>query len=170
MDRSWPGAGGRNASGRRAMTRGGLIAACVLSIAGCQPEKREIGAAPPASPPRGLADSRAADYEANRYEISEGGRMFRWFGCDGCHTDGSPGYLNLTDMVWRQGGSTAEIYRSMAAGAPGMPPYAGRVTPHQTWQVAAYLHWLHAQKPAQRRRSAGAQQGEPSGSTWGGPL
>lgn len=170
MRRSLARAGGSKVSGRGSHTRSLVTALCALCLVACQVEKREIGPSPPASPPSGVADLRVGRYETNRYEISEGGRMFRWLGCDGCHTELAEGFLDLSDGVWRKGGSTTEIYRSIAQGAPGMPTYGGRITPQQTWQLAGYVQGLKALTPSQRRRNANAQQGEPSGSTWRGPL
>src|ERR1041384_6191560 len=96
------------------VTRALVFSACLGMLGGCQVEKREIGPAPPVTPPTGPGDGRASHFEANRYEMSEGGRMFRWFGCDGCHTDPAPGYLDLADAAWRRGGSVAEIYAAIA--------------------------------------------------------
>lgn len=145
-----------------------LAAACALG--GCEVEKRDIGPSPPLSAPTGVRDGRAAFYASNRYEMSEGGRMFRWHGCDGCHTDPAPGYLNLGDRVWRRGGSVPEIYQVIARGAPGMPPYDGRIAPQQIWRISGYVAGLNRQKAEVRRRSSNALSGEPSGSSWKGPI
>jgi cytochrome c oxidase cbb3-type subunit 3 len=139
-------------------------------LAGCQVEKRDLGPSAPATSPVSRADPRARHYETNRYEMSEGGRLFRWVGCGGCHSEGSRGFDNLADNVWRRGGETADIYGAIAQGAPGMPSYAARLTPQQTWQVAGYVRGLHRQKANQRRRSDDALKGEPAGSAWTGPL
>jgi cytochrome c oxidase cbb3-type subunit 3 len=147
-----------------------LAGFCAIAISACDVEKRAIGPSEPSSPPTGAADGRAKRYGTNRYEQAEGGRMFRWFGCDGCHTDPAPGYLDLADSSWRRGGAMSAIYLSIANGAPGMPPYAGRIPPQQIWQLAGYVRGLHAVKSEVRRRTANAQGGEPSGSTWKGPL
>jgi cytochrome c oxidase cbb3-type subunit 3 len=147
-----------------------VLLACAEVIGGCQPEKRHIGPEAPVTAPTGLRDVRAQLYETNRYQMSEGARLFRWQGCDGCHTDPAPGFLDLADTSWRRGGATPQIYRSIAEGAPGMPAFGPRLTPQQIWQIAGYLHDLHTVKPAQRRRNADALQGEPSGATWRGPL
>jgi cytochrome c oxidase cbb3-type subunit 3 len=146
------------------------LAAVALLAGGCEVEARHLGPARPASPPNGPADPRARGYETNRYEQGEGARLFRWSGCDACHTDPSPGYLNLADTDWRRGGSTVDIYRAIAQGAPGMPAYADRLTPQQTWQVAGYVGGLNRIRPGQRRRNANGQAGEPSGAQWTGPL
>jgi cytochrome c oxidase cbb3-type subunit 3 len=147
-----------------------LAAACAVTLAGCEVEKRALQPQAPLTPPTGPADARAKLYESNRYEVSEGGRAFRWAACDSCHTDPAPGYLDLNDDAWRQGGSVPAIYNSIANGAPGMPAYGARLTPQQIWRLSGYVHGLHELKPEVRRRNASAQQGEPSGSNWPGPL
>jgi cytochrome c oxidase cbb3-type subunit 3 len=154
--------------GARALSA--LLLALTLGLAGCTAEKRDIGPTAPASAPSGLGDRRQQFYETNIHELSEGGRLFRWFGCDQCHTETATGFTNLNDDHWRQGGATAQVYLSIANGAPGMPAYAGRVTPQQLWELSGYVHDLHTLKANVRQRSSQAQQGEPSGSTWTGPL
>jgi len=156
-------------SGASGRTWAGLCA-CLAVLGGCQVEKREIGPSAPVTPPTSVGDARARRYETNRYEMSEGGRMFRWLGCEGCHGDAAPGYRNLADTTWRRGGATADIYRTIAQGAAGMPAYDGRITPQQTWQIAGYVHGLKELKPDQRRRNGDALMGEPSGNAWSGPL
>jgi cytochrome c oxidase cbb3-type subunit 3 len=169
-DRS-PGAAAIADRSRRAGVAAVLLASiCAIALGGCEVEKRRLGPSPPASPPVGTADRRAELYASNRHEASEGGRMFHWFACDACHTDPAPGDLDLADAVWRRGGSVPAIYQAIATGGPGMPAYAGRIPPEQIWQIAGYVHGLHELKPSQRRRNANAQQGEPSGSSWTGPL
>lgn len=149
---------------------GFALVAGLLCLGGCGVEKRDIGPSAPSSPPTGASDPRQAIYETNVYEMAEGGRTFRWFGCDQCHADQAPGFLNLADTGWRAGGTTADIYRAIAEGRPGMPAYGQRITSQQTWQIAGFVHNLSATKPNMRRRNATAQQGEPSGSTWAGAI
>jgi mono/diheme cytochrome c family protein len=146
------------------------LCACVTALWGCQPEKRQLGPGPPVTPPTGPDDARIRFYETNRYQMSEGERLFRWLGCDGCHAESAPGFLDLADTKWRRGGATVQIYQAIADGALGMPHYGRRLSPQQIWQVAGYVHGLNVQKPEQRRRSADALRGEPSGATWRGPL
>jgi cytochrome c oxidase cbb3-type subunit 3 len=145
----------------------GLVA---LLLAACSAEKRDVGPSPPSSAPANPNDPRQARYATNIYEKSEGGRLFRWTGCDQCHAEGAPGFRNLADAQWRQGGSVSQIYTSIAQGAPGMSGYGGRLTPQQTWQLAGYVHGLQEVKPNMRLRNADAQSGEPSGATWSGAL
>ena len=141
-----------------------------LLMSGCNAESRQVGPTAPATAPNGARDLRKDLYEKNALEQSEGARLFRWSGCDRCHTDGAPGFADLADDRWHFGGSTPEIYRSIASGRPGMPAYDSRIGSQQLWQIAGYLHGLHKIKPAQRRRQEDAQQGEPSGSSWTGAL
>jgi mono/diheme cytochrome c family protein len=164
---SGPGSG-RETAWRAALTAAGLLA---LGLCGCQAEKRAIGPAPPVSTPNGVADRRQHAYETNAFELAEGGRWFRWYGCGQCHAEDSQGPAKLTDDVWRSGGTTAEIYRAIAAGRPPrMPAYGARMAPQQAWQLAAYVRGLHRLKPQVRQRQADAQAGEPSDGRWGGAL
>jgi len=141
-----------------------------ILLAGCGAEKRHIGPSPPVNAPTGVSDARQKLYETNLYEQAEGSRLFRWSGCDGCHTDSATGGANLGDDRWRHGGSVAEIYRTIAGGAPGMPAYGAQFTPQQLWQLSGYVKSLPETKPNMRRRNNAAQQGEPSGATWQGAL
>lgn len=157
---------------RPAPARRSRVAAVVLALAlgACTAEKRDLGPSPPQSPPSGPGDRRQQFYETNIHELSEGGRLFRWMGCDGCHTETAAGFLNLNDDRWRQGGGTSAVYRSIADGAPGMPGYADRIRPQQIWEIAGYVHGLHTLNANVRQRASQAQHGEPSGATWNGPL
>lgn len=149
-----------------------LLSACVLAamLGACSVEKRSVGPAPPLSPPTGLADARQGYYAANRYEQAEGGRLFRWTGCGACHDESSSTARNLADTRWAHGGSPAEIYRTIAQGARGMPGYGARLTSQELWQLSGYIASLHKTKPNMRRRSDSAQAGEPSGAEWSGAL
>lgn len=96
--------------------------------------------------------------------------MFRWQGCDLCHTEDAPGAARLTDAQWRHGGDVTALYASIADGRPGMPAYAGKVAPEQIWQMAGYVHGLPKLPAHKRVRQNTSQQGEPQGSVWSGPL
>jgi mono/diheme cytochrome c family protein len=146
--------------------------ALLLSLlAACAPEKRAVGPSVPLSAPVTADDPRAKLYETNAWQVSEGGRQFRWQGCDACHQEGSPGYARLTDHAWRYGGATTDLYNSIAEGrAGGMPAYQGKVTPEQIWQMAGYLHGLPDLPADKRARQTADQQGEPSGTRWSGPV
>jgi hypothetical protein len=141
-----------------------------LGLAGCEPEKRDIGPSPPLSAPTTISDARSGTFRSNLYEQSEGGRMYRWLGCDSCHAESAPEPLRMAGGRWVYGGAIAQLYRSIAEGRPGMPAYQGRVPVRQIWDLAAYVSSRPKLRPALRRRQSQAQQGEPSGSAWSGPL
>jgi cytochrome c oxidase cbb3-type subunit 3 len=142
-----------------------------LWIAGCGAEKRAVGPAVPSSAPIGAYDPRAAFYETNAFQLSEGGRLFQWQGCGECHTETAPGAARLTDDSWRYGGTTTAIYASIEHGrAAGMPGYGATISSEQIWQLAGYVHGLPKLTPAKRLRAAAAQQGEPQGKHWTGAL
>jgi len=146
-----------------------LIAVTVLAV-GCAQEKRAVGAAPPSTPPTGPNDPRAARIEANVFEVSEGGRQFRWAGCDQCHGSTAAGFARLDDPAWRCGGDVARIYASIAQGCgQGMPAYGGRLTSEQIWRLAAYAKGLPKIDPHKRQRGDNALAGEPGGRQWKGP-
>ena len=145
--------------------------ACVVALSACTAEKRAIGPSPPASRPTGRNDPRIQGYQDNVFQISEGGRMFVWNGCGACHTETSDGPARLTDHLWRYGGDTADIYASIADGRPGgMPAYGAKIAGEQIWQIAAYLKKQPSSPPAKRSRESSAQQGEPRGAVWKGPI
>jgi cytochrome c oxidase cbb3-type subunit III len=141
-----------------------LLAACVLVyIAACQREQREFRGAPlpetgpsvtvsglqpgDAKPP--VPDPRAAEYEQNAWHIGQGGRLFRWFNCNGCHGEGG-GNIGpaLMDAEWRYGGSIEQIYASIQQGRPnGMPAFRGLIPDQQTWEIAAYVRALSGNVP-----------------------
>ena len=143
----------------------------LLLLGACEREKRDLDAAPPATPPTGPADPRAALYQQNAYQVSQGGRLFGWYGCQGCHGDDAKGVLNLADGQWRYGGDPAAVYASIAQGRPGgMPAYAGRIPPEEIWQLTGYTLQLYQISAPQRRRQDLDQAGEPQGTSWTGAV
>lgn len=161
----------------RARVSNALVAPRLLCLAGllllgaCEREKRELSPSPPATAPTGPADPRAALYQQNNYQVSQGGRLFGWYGCQSCHGDDATGVRNLADNQWRYGGDPAAIYASIAHGrAGGMPAYGGRIPPEQIWQLTAYARELHETEPAKRRRQDLDQAGEPQGTSWTGAV
>ncbi len=148
-----------------------ILCGLAALLAACGAEKRHVGAAVPLTPPILADDPRAAGLETNAFEISEGGRQFRWTGCGQCHGDQAQGAARLDDDAWRCGATTTQIYRSIAQGCgAAMPAYAARATPDQIWRIAAYVHSLPKTDAKKRRRADNALAGEPEGATWKGPL
>ncbi len=161
----------RHRTTRRLVAR--LAPAVLLAalIAGCGAEKRSVGPSVPSTPPTSQSDPRAAMIETNAFEISEGGRQFRWAGCGQCHGSQTIGPARLDDGGWRCGGATTQIYRSIAEGCGSqMPAYGAKATPEQIWRMAAYVRSLGKTDPKKRLRGDNALEGEPNGASWKGPL
>ncbi|MBC6982565.1 c-type cytochrome [Caulobacter sp. 17J80-11] len=132
-----------------------LLAAAVL--AGCEREKRHIGpSGPEAAPviqttpfvPGGAQplpkDPRAEFYENNAFEVAQGARLFRWYNCSGCHSNGGGGMgPALIDDQWIYGSEIEQIYGTIQQGRPnGMPSFRDKATEEQIWQLAAYVRSL----------------------------
>ena len=114
--------------------------------ASATPETTTLSAGVPAPTP---PDPRAADYEKNSYHLSEGGRLYRWMNCVGCHAHGGGGMgPPLMDDQWRYGGRIEQIVATILQGRPnGMPSFRGKLTEQQVWQIAAYVRSLSGQAP-----------------------
>ncbi len=156
------------------MTRGCRIAALVLSaaaLAGCAPEKRDLSTTSPLTDPASPHDQRAAMFEENLWDVSQGSLYFTWYGCGHCHGDDAKGVLDLADDRWRYGDSIKDVFASIADGrAGGMPAYRNRMPEEQLWEVSAYVLHLEKTKPAARRRQDLDQQGQPQGASWTGAI
>jgi len=158
-----------------------LVACALLLAAACQRESREYATAPVQAPPPSprlstlqpgqalgnAPDPVGAHYERNAYHITQGGRLYRWFNCNGCHANGG-GAIGpaLMDSEWRYGGSIAQIHASILEGRPnGMPAWRGKITDQQAWQLAAYIRALSGNVPkdaAPSRREGMAATPPPS--------
>ncbi len=148
-----------------------LLAVICTSLSACQPERRELSLGQPVTAPAGPSDTRAKLFEDNFYQVSQGGRLFTWYGCGGCHDAAATGYRNLGDTLWRYGGAPDQVYASIAKGrAGGMPAYEQRIPQLVLWQITAYVRQLPKTKVDQRRRQDLDEQGEPQGDQWRGPL
>ncbi len=146
----------------------GLVLAVALSVsalAGCYREKREFQS-PPESPARDPARMSAlapgaspplkpgaqptpdrSELEENAYAVSQGKRLFRWYNCSGCHSNGGGGMgAILMDDKWRYGHEPRAIYASIVEGRPnGMPSFGGRIPDDQVWQLVAYVRSMSGQ-------------------------
>jgi cytochrome c oxidase cbb3-type subunit III len=113
-----------------------MALALLLGLAACDREDRESRGRPlPENSPRNVGDARAAEYEGNAFQISQGQRYY-------CGGMGPP----LMDGKWRYGGSMEQIVDTIREGRPnGMPSYDGKLTEQQMWQLAAYVRSLSAQ-------------------------
>ncbi|PZM08928.1 c-type cytochrome [Rhizobium tubonense] len=87
-------------------------------------------------------------YEADSYNLSEGKRLYAWFGCSACHGDGrgeaGPSFL---DGWWLYGPEMVSVVSSIRDGRPhGMPSFRDRMTIEQIWQLAGYIQTIGAYK------------------------
>jgi cytochrome c oxidase cbb3-type subunit 3 len=141
-------------------TRGWLVAPHVPAAAS-RPAASALAAGPgasTASAPSAEMPSAAASvvvpmvridnrYEANAYAVSQGKRWYRWYNCNGCHSNGGGGMgPALMDLSWRYGSEPEQVYASIVEGRPnGMPSFRGKLTEHQVWQLVAYVRSLGGQ-------------------------
>ena len=157
----------RSEGGSRA--RAGAAAGCLClisaaALAGCQREARDVrGWPPPRLPPAAVqvselrpdgapaptTDPSLKKFEANAYDITQGGQLYRWYNCSGCHFQGGGGIgPALMDSSWRYGGQIEQIYASISDGRPnGMPTWRAKIPPQQIWQIAAYVRSLSGVTP-----------------------
>jgi cytochrome c oxidase cbb3-type subunit 3 len=86
-------------------------------------------------------------YESNAYMVSQGKRLFRWYNCSGCHSNGGGGMgPPLMDDKWIYGSAPAQVAASILQGRPnGMPSFAGRIPEDQVWQLVAYVRSMSGQ-------------------------
>jgi cytochrome c oxidase cbb3-type subunit III len=85
-------------------------------------------------------------YQNDSYHVSQGKRLYDWFGCRACHGDGrgadGPSFL---DGWWLYGPEMISIVASIRKGRPhGMPPFRNKMTDEQIWQLAAYVQSIGA--------------------------
>jgi cytochrome c oxidase cbb3-type subunit III len=117
-----------------------------LLLGACEREQRHL-VNPLAAAPGAEAASVTPRQERVAYDVSQGKRLFRWYNCSGCHSNGGGGMgPPLMDAKWRYGASGAEIVQSILEGRPnGMPSFAGRIPPDQAWQLAVYIRSMSGQ-------------------------
>jgi cytochrome c oxidase cbb3-type subunit III len=133
----------------------------VVATAGCQREERQLRLDPPVAAalgdvalmPNGISGAPpktyfALDrpYEKNAYNLSQGKRLYSWFGCKSCHADGQggagPAFL---DGWWNYGPEMVSIVASIRDGRPhGMPAFRDKMTTEQIWQLAGYVQTIGA--------------------------
>jgi cytochrome c oxidase cbb3-type subunit 3 len=125
-----------------------LLLALTL-LAGCDREERGLKHQPKPETMSYVAsgDPRAKEYENNAFQMAQGQRLFMWMNCVGCHAHGGGGIgPPLMDNKWRYGGTMQAIVSTILNGRPnGMPPFKGRITEQQAWQLASYVRSLSAQ-------------------------
>jgi cytochrome c oxidase cbb3-type subunit III len=87
-------------------------------------------------------------YETTAFDLSQGKRLYSWFGCSGCHGEGTGGKgPSFIDGWWLYGPSMVSIVASIRDGRPhGMPAFRNRMTSDEIWQLAGYIKSLGAYK------------------------
>lgn len=143
--------------------RTGIISATVfllaLAGAGCSGPATEVaaaGGAPsigiPVGPIPGAPiqmTARENPYGQEQVVLSEGRRLFESYNCAGCHGDHAGGGMgpSLRDQDWIYGGSSAQIFNSIAEGrAHGMPAWGTKLPEDQIWKLVAYIKSLRTSK------------------------
>ena len=126
------------------------IAATAL-VTGCEREERRFE--PPAPGARVQMEQRAsmiAAYERNAYAVSTGKRLWTWYNCIGCHSNGGGGMgAPLTDERWSYGSDPGNIFDTIVEGRPnGMPAFGRKVPRQQIWQLVAYVRSMSGQVPS----------------------
>jgi cytochrome c oxidase cbb3-type subunit 3 len=91
----------------------------------------------------------------NAFEISQGKRLFRWYNCSGCHSNGGGGMgPPLMDEKWLYGAEPDRVFATIMEGRPnGMPSFRGRIPEDQAWQLVAYVRAMAALAPKSARSS-----------------
>jgi cytochrome c6 len=88
----------------------------------------------------GVALSVASATATEPAEITEGRELFVTTGCGSCHVLGDAGTRGIVGPnLDRLQPSEADVRRVVTDGAPGMPSFAGRRTPEEIDQLAAYV-------------------------------
>jgi cytochrome c oxidase cbb3-type subunit 3 len=142
-----------------------IISLAALTLAACDREDRDYRSNPvtaetnekislvPLSPgPGGPTERRSGigkDYEENAYHIGQGKKLYAWFNCNGCHSNGGGGSgPPLMDDTWIYGGQIENIAQTIREGRPnGMPSFRGKIPDDQIWQIAAYVRSMGRNVP-----------------------
>lgn len=87
-------------------------------------------------------------YETTAYNLSQGKRLYSWFGCGACHGDGRGGRgPSFLDGWWLYGPEMVSIAASIRDGRPhGMPAFRDKMTIDEIWQLAGYVQTIGAYK------------------------
>jgi cytochrome c oxidase cbb3-type subunit III len=111
------------------------------------------------------AAANTSPYDGNAFAVNQGKRLFRWYNCNGCHSNGGGGIgPALMDSEWKYGSDPANIFASIMAGRPeGMPSFGGHIPEDQAWQIVAYVRSMSGQlrKDVAPSRSDSLYPGEP---------
>jgi len=89
-------------------------------------------------------------YHGNAAAIGEGQRLYSWYNCSGCHSNGGGGIgPPLIKKNWIYGGEPANLFDTIVKGRPnGMPAWGKKIPEYQVWQLVAYVRSLNKQEPS----------------------
>ena len=135
----------------------------LLTLCGCQREQRNLRPSPTRLAVFGYAAPQSTIHPGgsqppavvanpsygNAYDISEGQRLFSWYNCSGCHSNGGGGMgPPLIKQEWIYGGEAANLFDTIVKGRPnGMPTWGGRIPENQIWQLVAYIRSMNQEQP-----------------------
>lgn len=141
------------------MTRAAIAAALVLLA--CEREDRDFQPPAPSTRPVVAApfgtlvagpvpnmgahlDPAMPGYQETSYNVAQGGNLYLYFNCVGCHANGGGGMgPPFLDEKWIYGSRPYDVATSIIAGRPnGMPSYRGKIAPQQLYQLVAYVRTL----------------------------
>lgn len=120
-----------------------VVASCAL-VAACERESRSFEPPSPGVNAAIHGASIAEHDQKNAYALANGKRLFDWYNCSGCHSQGGGGMgPALMDDVWIYGSEPEMIYQTIVQGRPnGMPSFASRMSADEVWQLVAYVRSL----------------------------
>jgi hypothetical protein len=93
--------------------------------------------------------------------IAEGERLYNWFNCSGCHSQGGGGMgPPLMDDKWIYGREPANLFSVIVEGrSGGMPAFGGHIPKRQIWQIIAFVETMGGMTPDKDDASAGGETG-----------
>lgn len=88
-------------------------------------------------------------YNGSSYDIAQRQRLYNWYNCSGCHSQGGGGIgPPLIKKAWIYGGEPENLFDTIVKGRPnGMPSWGGRIPEYQIWQIIAYIRSLNGEQP-----------------------
>ena len=134
--------------------------AVAVSMAACEREARRFAtpavnhSAKPDAPRNGVLQPGAvlaapvrsplrneSPYDGNAFAVNQGKKLYHWYYCSGCHSNGGGGIgPALMAGAWRYGSAPASVFASIMHGRPqGLPSFGGHIPEDQVWQIVAYV-------------------------------
>lgn len=143
-----------------------LLSCAGLLVSACEREERAfrpdnvasesdekialVPLSPGAGAPLEVKSGKGREYEGNAYHLSQGKKLYSWFNCAGCHSNGGGGSgPALMDDIWIYGAGIENIVATIREGRPnGMPSFRGRIPDDQIWEIAAYVRSMSGNVPS----------------------